>query len=102
MVNYFDQDMVTTPIQDYPKDKIFKDDTKRGWTRPFPDDMPFQGPFTARQGLNIDMASKNPRISSNSCLTIICLKPLLIKLINMQETELQTLLIQKSAVQSYW
>ena len=59
-VNYFDQDIVTMPIQIYPNDKILACDTQRGWTRPYPDDMPLQGPFTARQGLNIDMATKKP------------------------------------------
>ena len=59
-VNYFDRDIVTTPIQIYPNDKILACDTQRGWTRPFPDDMPLQGPFTARQGLNVDMATKKP------------------------------------------
>ena len=59
-VNYFDWDIVTMPIQIYPNDKILACDTQRGWTRPFPDDMPLQGLFTTRQGLNIDMATKKP------------------------------------------
>ena len=59
-LNYFDRDLVSTPIQNYPNDKILEGDTQRGWSRPFPDDMPLQGPFTARQGLNIDMATKKP------------------------------------------
>ena len=47
-------------MQNYPNDKIFEFDTQRGWTRPFPDDMPLQGLFTARQGLNVDMTTKKP------------------------------------------
>ena len=59
-VNYFGRDIVTTPIQISSNDKILEGDTQRGWTRLFPDDMPLQGPFTARQALNMDMATKKP------------------------------------------
>ena len=59
-VNYSGRDIVTTSIKISPNNKILKGDTHKGWTRPFPDDMPLQGPFTARQGLNVDMATKTP------------------------------------------
>ena len=67
-VNFFDRYIVTTPIQIYRNDKILACDTQRGWTR-----------------------LKNQKISSISCLMIICLKQLLMKLTNMQEIELHTL-----------
>ena len=52
-MNYFDCEIVSTPIHNYNNDKILQCDEERGWKRPFPDDMPYQGPFMAKWGLNI-------------------------------------------------
>ena len=59
-MNYFDREIVSTPIHNYNNDKILQCDEERGWKRPFPDDMPYQGPFMAKWGLNIEMETKNP------------------------------------------
>ena len=59
-MNYFDREIVSTPIHNYNNDKILQCNEERGWKRPFPDDMPYQGPFVAKQGLNIEMKTKKP------------------------------------------
>ena len=59
-MNYFDREIVSTPIHNLNNDKILQCDEERGWKRPFPDDMPYQGPFMAKWGLNIEMETKNP------------------------------------------
>ena len=90
-VNYFDRDTVTTPIQNHPNDKILACDIQRGWTRRFPDDMPLQGQFTTRQGLNIDMATKKPEDFFNLMFDDCMFKTIADETTNMQEIELHTL-----------
>ena len=58
-MNYFDCKIVSTSIHNYNNGKILQCNEERGWKRPFPDDMPYQGPFMAKRGLNIEMETKN-------------------------------------------
>ena len=58
--NYFDREILSTPIPNYRNDKILQCDEEAGWKRPFPDDMPYQGPFMAKRGLKVEMETKQP------------------------------------------
>ena len=58
--NYYEEDHTCTPISNYTRDTILQEDEDNGWSAPFPDQIPDQGPFTETAGLNVNMPSKQP------------------------------------------
>ena len=58
--NYFDNNLVTYPIVQYPRDQILASDEDMGWKVSMPDDIPLQGLFTINAGLKEEMTTKNP------------------------------------------
>ena len=58
-LNYFDNNLITSPIVQYPKDHILQSDEETGWKLSHPGEMPLQGPFTINAGLKVEMTTKN-------------------------------------------
>ena len=58
--NFYERDHICTPISNYTRDITLEQDEDKGWTAPFPDEIPDQGPFTETPGLNVEMPSKEP------------------------------------------
>ena len=57
--NYFDNNLITYPIVQYPRDQILASEEKMAWKVSMLDDIPLQGPFTINDGLKVEMTTKN-------------------------------------------
>ena len=58
-LNYFDNNLITSPIIQYPRDQILQSHEDVGWKVSFPDEMPLQGPFIVNASLKVEMTTKN-------------------------------------------